>query len=635
MQAALHSPFLQALGYAIANSIWQTAIVWVLFSFAGIIIKPISAVKFRMAITAQLLSFFWFIFTFQFYFIRCTDAFSANNSLQQSAALSLIFPDASNSFSSFLFSFLIKAEQLLPFLSFAYLLLLLVLLVRWISLYRRTQFIRSNGLQQIEATWQQFVQEIAGQLKIYNTIEIYVSELISSPLTIGFLKPVILVPLASINHLTIPQLEAVLLHELAHIKRFDYILNIFISVIETILFFNPFTQLISKSIKSERENSCDDWVLQFKYNPAMYAEALLQIAYLSKQTTHSNSSPLSMYAAKQSGDLSSRVKRMIGVNDTRFRYRHQLISLFIITCIISSLAWFRPIANSSAKKINQTAKTESIIVEPMSATIDNPLFNPVFFLKKPLRKEVEKSIDIAVKSMQISDRTMKRSFETLSTITPAAINSIRNFNITVAEKEIENNNIEMNIAPHISQIKMDSSTIKKSMQIFKSHQLYFTMEKINAELLNSEKELTKVLRSAKLNAEESKKNKDEISKAIEEIERLNIPFMHHLLKPVLKNELNSAWENADSTKANHSNSTASSTEKINDEIMLISENNDEPSIIFNHALFSEKINSTINITKKINPVKNIAHQKNKEIEIIIKQDENAEPVRILIEINYN
>ena len=62
MQAALHSPFLQALGYAIANSIWQTAIVWVFVSFAGIIIKPISAVKFRMAITAQLLSFFWFIF---------------------------------------------------------------------------------------------------------------------------------------------------------------------------------------------------------------------------------------------------------------------------------------------------------------------------------------------------------------------------------------------------------------------------------------------------------------------------------------------------------------------------------------------------------------------------------------------
>ncbi len=277
MQTALHSPFLQALGYAIANSLWQMALLWILFTFLNSIIKPGAANKFRLAFLAQLTGFIWFMITLQFYFSKC----AADTAWQQSSSVSFIFPASDNSIASVILNILIKGEQLLPFLSFAYLLLLLILLVRWTSQYYRTQFIRFNGLLEIDERWKQFIQDAAAKLNIRNSIEIYVSELINSPLTIGFVKPVILVPIASINHLSVSQLEAVLLHELAHIKRYDYILNIFISVIETSLFFNPFTQLISKTIRTERENSCDDWVLQFQYNPAMYAEALLQIAYLS------------------------------------------------------------------------------------------------------------------------------------------------------------------------------------------------------------------------------------------------------------------------------------------------------------------------------------------------------------------
>ena len=349
MQTAFHSPFLQALGYAIANSLWQMAIVWILFSLMNIILRPVAANKFRLGIAAQLTGFIWFIVTLEFYFKKCSDAF-AGNSLYHTSDIAVIFPESNHSFSSVVLNVLIKAEQLLPFLSFAYLLLLGVLLIRWTNQYYRTQFIRSKGLQEIDERWKLFVEQIAQQLNIYNKIDIYVSKLITSPLTIGFVKPIILVPLASINHLTVSQLEAVLLHEIAHIKRYDYLLNIIISVVETTLFFNPFVQLISKQIKRERENSCDDWVLQFKYNPAMYAEALLQIAYLSNNQ-NTVAASFSMNAAKQNGDLSSRVKRIIGINDNGFKYRYQLLSLLLITGILSSAAWMAP--TSFAKKTNR------------------------------------------------------------------------------------------------------------------------------------------------------------------------------------------------------------------------------------------------------------------------------------------
>jgi bla regulator protein BlaR1 len=117
---------------------------------------------------------------------------------------------------------------------------------------------------------------------------------------------------ASINHLSTDQLEAVLLHELAHVKRYDYLVNIILSAVEIALFFNPFTQLLSKSIRKERENSCDDWVLQFRYRACDYAEALLRIASLQAAPV------FAMAATGKKNELLTRVKRMIGEKENRF-----------------------------------------------------------------------------------------------------------------------------------------------------------------------------------------------------------------------------------------------------------------------------------------------------------------------------
>ncbi len=164
----------------------------------------------------------------------------------------------------------------------------------------------------------------------------YLSEQIATPLTIGFLKPVILIPVASINHLTTAQLEAVLLHEMAHIKRHDYLVNIIVSMAELALFFNPFTRLLGKIIRKERENSCDDWVLQFQYNASEYAQALLRIASLQVMPV------FAMAAAGHKKELLLRVRRMIGETETRKNYRKQFFPFFLITAMLAALAWLSP-----------------------------------------------------------------------------------------------------------------------------------------------------------------------------------------------------------------------------------------------------------------------------------------------------
>ncbi|MDE3142707.1 MAG: M56 family metallopeptidase [Bacteroidota bacterium] len=631
MQAAFHSPFLQALGYAIANSLWQMALVWILFSFVHIILKPVAANKYRLGIAAQLTGFIWFIITLQFYFNKCSDAFANNSSLYHASDIAIIFPETTHSFSSVILNVLIKAEQLLPFLSFAYLLLLGVLLIRWTNQYYRTQFIRSKGLQEIDEQWKQFVERIAEQLHIYNKIEIYVSELINSPLTIGFVKPIILVPLASINHLTVPQLEAVLLHEMAHIKRYDYLLNIIISVVETTLFFNPFTQLISKHIKRERENSCDDWVLQFQYNPAMYAEALLQIAYLSNNQT---STTLSMNAAKQNGDLSSRVKRIIGINDNGFKYRYQLLSLLLITGILSSAAWITPASFAKKQTVNIAKKTESIMVAPMAAKIDNPLFNPVFFLKKPLQKEVEKNIKLVVKSVNISEKVSKQANEMLATIAPAAIDAFNNFEFNDEEnnKAIINLNAEDAKELNAQFFKIDTVNIKNKVQFVFGNQ--FPFEKVNAELKKAKKEIERsAINNQLLALAENKRWKDELNKIFVEINDQDLPFTLNAMNLKMRREINMMMRKADSVRVNKIRSMPHmQIPKLPDEEMTMNEI--IPSVFVSNTETEKPVQKSYTIKKTISFVGPDPKSKGNRFEIILtsNEEQHNQPYKILIDV---
>jgi bla regulator protein blaR1 len=251
MQAIFQSSFLQALGFAIANSLWQTALVWLLYSLLSNLLTMSAAIKYRLVVAAQILSFTWFIITLQFYYQQYQHAWQQSalrdNFSQNSQAIQF----TTNSLSSQIIKWMVMGEQLLPYLSMAYLLLILLLSIRWFFGYQNTQKVRKSGLAKMPAEWRVFVKKIAGQLHIKKEIRVYLSDLISTPMTIGFLKPIILIPLASINHLTTQQLEAVILHELAHIKRYDYPFNLILSVIDISLFFNPFTQLLSKQIKKK------------------------------------------------------------------------------------------------------------------------------------------------------------------------------------------------------------------------------------------------------------------------------------------------------------------------------------------------------------------------------------------------
>ncbi|MBI2282680.1 MAG: M48 family metalloprotease [Bacteroidetes bacterium] len=522
MQSLFQSGFLQALGYAIAHSVWQTAIVWLLYVCITGLISMSAAARYRMGIIAQSMGFIWFLFTFQFYYQQYHAAWQPlqNNATPQ---LQPVLPQGS-SYLSGIIHWMLKGELLLPYISMAYLLLIGVLCIRWFMGYRKTQQIRYQGLQKMPAEWRLFVQRIATQLDIRKPVQVFLSEQVNTPLTIGFLKPLILVPVASINHLNTEQMEAVLLHELAHIKRYDYLFNLLLSVAEISLFFNPFTQLLSKAIRKERENSCDDWVLQFQYQAPVYAEALLRIAYLQQAPS------LAMTATGKKNDLLYRVKRMTDQKENSFSYRKQLLALCLVTGILSSVAWLSPIhttrtdqQTAAAKSLSrQEQRKQTYTVEPLAMTIENPLFNPVFFLAKPLQAEMKKTIASAEKSQETAGNADQKK---ITSLTPMVASALK---LAALEMETQQPDWEKEIG-QIEKAKQELASTLSADSIFLPanlrNQLRQDMNKelhhMSAEIRKAKVEMQKVFQENANNKLNKEKILRDVQKAMETVAELD------------------------------------------------------------------------------------------------------------------
>lgn len=125
------------------------------------------------------------------------------------------------------------------------------------------------------ANWQQRVALLCEKLQINKAVRLLESGYVKVPMVIGHLKPVILMPVGLLAGLPTEQVEAVLLHELAHIRRHDYVVNFLQTLAETVFFFNPGLLWISSLLRDERENCCDDIALEQTKDKREFVQALI------------------------------------------------------------------------------------------------------------------------------------------------------------------------------------------------------------------------------------------------------------------------------------------------------------------------------------------------------------------------
>lgn len=132
---------------------------------------------------------------------------------------------------------------------------------------------------------------------------------VDAPAVIGWIRPVVLLPIAALSGLSEEQLTAVIVHELAHIRRLDYFVNLLQIFAETVLFYHPVVWWLNKRIRAERENCCDDITLAVCGNAVEYARALTLME-------ERRQAPALAMAANR-GPLFARVARLLGITSAR------------------------------------------------------------------------------------------------------------------------------------------------------------------------------------------------------------------------------------------------------------------------------------------------------------------------------
>ena len=176
--------------------------------------------------------------------------------------------------------------------------------------------------------WPERMQQLAAALGLRQTIVLLESGLAKTPLIIGHMKPVVLVPLGLLTALAPAEVEAILIHELAHIKRRDYLVNLLQNLLEVALFFNPAVLWVSSLIRTERENCCDDLALAHDNNRANYIRALV-----SCEEYQASVPPFAMAFPGSKNTLLHRVSRLAGNGN----YSLNLVEKIVLTICLAVL----------------------------------------------------------------------------------------------------------------------------------------------------------------------------------------------------------------------------------------------------------------------------------------------------------
>ena len=158
-----------------------------------------------------------------------------------------------------------------------------------------------------EANWQESLVRLAHRLGLRRSLRLVRSHALEVPMVLGWLRPVILVPAAIFSAMEPRALEAILAHELAHIRRHDYFLNLLQSAVEVLLFFHPAVWWLSAQVRAERENCCDDIAISLCGDPLFYARALAALEDLRPALTPNPSLAL----AATGGTLMNRIRRIL------------------------------------------------------------------------------------------------------------------------------------------------------------------------------------------------------------------------------------------------------------------------------------------------------------------------------------
>ena len=200
----------------------------------------------------------------------------------------------------------------LPLLVVAWLLGLLAMTLRMLGGLLYVQRLRRYRVRPLSTVWQDRLEALATRSGLRRPVALLESALVQVPLVVGHIRPVILLPLGAVAGLPVAYLEAILAHELAHVLRRDYLVNLLQTVAEVLFFYHPAVWFVANCVRTERENCCDDAATALIGGDSLrLACALTALAEWSQNAVVATPPRLALAAIGGRGALLSRVRRLV------------------------------------------------------------------------------------------------------------------------------------------------------------------------------------------------------------------------------------------------------------------------------------------------------------------------------------
>jgi beta-lactamase regulating signal transducer with metallopeptidase domain len=256
-------------------------------------------------------------------------------------------------------SVLDAVETRLPWLVGCWMVGVILLAVRLLLGLRQIAVWKRSGEPVERLEIQQLVRSLSQRMGVRMDVDLLTTSRLAIPAVAGCFKPAILLPASMLSGLSVQELETLLAHELAHIRRHDYLVNIVQSVVETLYFYHPAVWWLSRQIRIERENCCDDLAIAACGNPILLARTLTRMEEIRSRQS-------GLVVAASGGILSSRIRRIVGAPapTPRLGWQAGVISILAIGFLLGGLS----LSASSAFSLTPI----ELVTEPESAETETP-----------------------------------------------------------------------------------------------------------------------------------------------------------------------------------------------------------------------------------------------------------------------
>ena len=384
----------QVLGITIIHSLWQALLIYFLLRIALLFGGKLSAsTKYLFAVSSLFATMGWFIYTLIIE-ISHYNWLAIKHFQLAVVPLMVGLPAGIRQFNGETIRYYYSIEKYLPYITALYLSGLFFNTAKLIIARKKINTIRQT--MSIDIALQRCVSKFTRAMQIGNEVKIGLSKLVDVPCMVGYFKPVILLPFTLSAYLGAEEIEAILLHELAHIKRHDYLVNLAQQIITILLFFNPCTLLINRIINEERENCCDDLVVKATATPLIYAKALLKL-----EQTRQNDQQLALAATGKKYHLLKRIERIMKTKPNTTGIRPALLAMLIFTAATGFIMLLKPQIAEGKFSLNALKPAISNLLN------DTAHKKPLHTAQAPVKKSLHHKARITDDNSPFSDKKLE------------------------------------------------------------------------------------------------------------------------------------------------------------------------------------------------------------------------------------